>query len=228
MQLAGELAGSDPLVALQNRVSAYWNRVLQRRIVASMQGIMASNLASNGGDMVVDISAGTGDAANFNSAAVIDAAATLGDSMGDVKSIFMHSHVYSRALKNDEIEFVQPSQGAAIATYRGMAVVVDDGMPVQGGVYVTALAGTGAFAFGVTAPLVAEGTETERVPSAGNGGGMEVLHSRVNLAVHPAGFDWTEGSVSADSPSPAELRLAANWQRVSERKLVPIAFLLTK
>jgi len=80
-------------------------------------------------------------------------------------------------------------------------------------------------AWGLTAPRIADGTEIESKPAAGNGGGQQVLHSRVNLAIHPAGFSWVEGSVAGDSPTIAELKAAANWDRVVERKAVPIAFL---
>ncbi|MDB6179566.1 hypothetical protein PAF17_19015 [Paracoccus sp. Z330] len=66
---------------------------------------------------------------------------------------------------------------------------------------------------------MAEGTEIESKPGAGNGGGQQILHSRMNLAVHPAGFFWSVSSVVADSPS-----LAANWNRVVERKAAGLAF----
>ena len=78
-------------------------------------------------------------------------------------------------------------------------------------------------------PTVADGTEIESVPSAGNGGGMSVLHSRQNIAVHPAGFSWVEGTLVEMSPSLADLRGASHWDRVAaERKAVPLAFLLSK
>ena len=46
--------------------------------------------------------------------------------------------------------------------------------------------------------------------------------------MHPAGFQWSEGSVAGDSPTIAELELAANWNRVVERKAVGVAFLTSK
>lgn len=229
MQFAGELAGSDPLAALQGRVTDYWSRQLQRRVVATLQGILADNLNNDASDMIVDISAMAAEAANFNASAVIDAAATLGDAMDSLSAIFMHSHVYTRALKNDNIEFVTvPSMGKPIPTYRGMVVIVDDGLPNDGTKFTTILAGSGALSYGMTAPNVAKGTEIESVPAAGNGGGMEVLHSRNNCAVHPSGFDWIEGTLADESPSIADLRDGSHWNRVVERKAIPLAFLLSK
>ena len=50
----------------------------------------------------------------------------------------------------------------------------------------------------------------------------------MNLAVHPAGFKWADGSVAGVSPTIAELADAGNWSRVVERKAVPLAFLKSK
>ena len=229
MNLASELAGSDALARIQDRTTAYWDRQLQRRLIASLNGVLADNIANDGGDMVFDISDETGDAAKFNPSAVIDAAGTLGDSMDLVRGIAMHSDLYRQALKADLIEFVAPSVGSLrMPTYRGLAVFIDDSMPLVGGVYTSALFGAGAVGYGVTAPSKAAGTEIENKPSAGNGGGQEILHSRVNLAVHPAGFTWKETTVASESPTIAELGLAVNWDRVLERKAIPLAFLRTK
>ena len=80
----------------------------------------------------------------------------------------------------------------------------------------------------MTAPRIAAGTEIENKPSSGNGGGQQILHSRLNLAVHPAGFSWVEGSVADESPTIAELALAANWNRILDRQAIPIAFLIAR
>jgi len=232
MNLASELAGSDALARIQDRAVAYWNRQLQRRLVATLTGVLADNVANDSDDMVLDITGATASA--FSPDAVIDAAGTLGDSMDTVTGIAMHSDLYRQALKSDLIEFVQPSAGSMrMPTYRGLAVIVDDGMPKvsdgsTGFHYTSVLFGAGAVGYGLTAPRIAEGTEVENIPGAGNGGGQQILHSRVNLAIHPAGFAWVEGTLAGDSPTIAELGAAAHWDRVVERKAVPMAFLVTK
>lgn len=230
MNLASEIAGDDALAKIQSRVVAYWDRQLQKRLVASLRGIMADNIASFDGDMVLDISAETGAAGVFGAEAVIDATGTLGDSMSNLVSIAMHSDIYRRALKNDLIEFIPDSQGGTIATFRGLATVVDDGLPVDdvNGAYTCALFGAGAVGYGTAEPNVADGTEVENLPSAGRGGGQQILHSRMNVGMHPAGFTWVEDTVVDESPSFAELALPANWSRVVERKAVPLAFLIAR
>ena len=64
--------------------------------------------------------------------------------------------------------------------------------------------------------------------AAGRGGGQQILHSRVNAGVHPAGFSWQETTVADESPSLAELADADNWDRSVERKAVPLAFLVAR
>lgn len=228
MNLASEIAGDDALAKIQSRVVAYWDRQLQKRLVASLRGIMADNIANFAGDMVLDISASTGATGVFGAEAVIDATGTLGDSMSNLVSIAMHSDIYRRALKNDLIEFIPDSQGGTIATFRGLATVVDDGLPVNEGAYTCALFGAGAVGYGTAEPSIADGTEVENLPSAGRGGGQQILHSRANVGMHPAGFTWVENTVADESPGLAELALPANWSRVVERKAVPLAFLIAR
>ena len=233
MSLAAELAGSDPLEALQDRVAVYWQHQYEKRLVATMNGILASNVSNNGGDMVLDISGAAGDASKFGATAVINTAATLGDSLNDVKMIAMHSHVYTQALINDEIQFLPGSQGQPIKTYRGMACLIDDALSVSAGVYLTILMGAGAIGFGASEPNTGYGTEIHRVPDSGNGGGQTVLHSRINVGIHPLGYAWNDGTggnaIVGESPSIADLSNAAHWTRVAaSRKSVPLAFLVSK
>ena len=229
MNLASELSGSDPLVRIQDRAVNYWDRQMQRRLIASLQGIQADNVATNAGDMQLDISALAGALAKFSASAVIDCASTLGDGLEGLTAIGMHSAVLSYAMKNDMIATVPQSEGKFIKTFRGLAVIVDDGLPVASGNYTTVLFGPGAIGYAVADPRIAPGTEIENQPSAGNGGGQQTLHSRINAACHPLGFTWKETTVAGNSPTIAELRLAANWGRVvTERKSVPLAFLVSK
>jgi hypothetical protein len=50
----------------------------------------------------------------------------------------------------------------------------------------------------------------------------------VNLAIHPAGFAWTEAAVDDESPTIAELADVLDWQRVIECKAVGLGFLRHK
>jgi hypothetical protein len=201
MSLASELSGSDALIRIQSRVNAYWDRQLEKRLIASLRGVLLSNVANNSSDMVNDISGASGTAADFSAEAVIDTAATLGDRLEDCKAIAMHSEIYSEALKNDLIEFIPQSQGLPIKTFRGLAVILDDGLTPASGIYTTILFGPAAVGYAATEPRTGYGTELFRVPSAGNGGGQTTLHSRFNVAIHPLGFKFVSGSVAGDSPT---------------------------
>lgn len=233
MNLASELSGSDAMQRIKDRAAAYWERQAQRRLVATLNGVLGDNLANDDGDMAVDISTETGTAANFSAGAVIDAASTLGDGMQGLTAIAMHSAVYKNALKNDLIATLPDSKGGHIQVFRGLQVIVDDGLPVTGtgaaAVYVSVLFGGGVVAYGLTAPRIADGTEVENVPAAGQGGGQQVLHSRVNLGLHVLGYTWKETAVVGESPTLAELADADNWDRVaSDRKHIQLAFLRHK
>lgn len=222
MGLSAEIAGADPLKAIQDRVTTYWDNQLQQRVIASLRGIVAHNKA-NGADMIHDISSLT-KGNKFSSEAVIDTAGTMGDAFNSIVAIAMHSKVYFDALKNDLIETLTDSQGKPFQTFRGLLVIVDDGLTPDNDNYLTVLLGGGAFAYGVSEPMHTSATAVDVINSAG----MGVLHSRLNMAVHPLGFSWVEGDLLGDSPSLAELAKEEHWQRMTERKNIPMAFLISK
>ena len=226
MNLASELSGSDAMARVRERATAYWTRQGQKRLISMLMGIKAHNIANDGGDMIHDASTET-----IGATQVIDAAGTLGDAMGAFRAIAMHSDLYKSLLKQDLIEYIRDSDGSLVmTTYRGLAVTVDDGLVLDSnGVYTSVLFAAGAIGYGSAEPRIAAGTEIENLPGAGNGGGQQILHTRVNMAFAPLGYGWTEASVAKESPSIAELAIAENWKRTAaERKQVPIAFLLTK
>lgn len=228
---ASEMAGSSAIDRIQDRVKAYWERQIQKRLIASLNGVLAANVASNDGDMVLDISNEADEAAaKFSAAAVIDAAGTLGDSLDQITTLFVHGDVYRSILKQDLIESVLDSNGSLLyQTFRGLMLVQDDGLPKVDGVYTSVLAGAGAFGYAVSAPEHADGTEIESQPSQGNGAGATILHSRINLGLHPHGFSFVDGSVvTGESPTIANLSNADCWDRVVERKAVKLAFLVSK
>src|SRR5262245_19799633 len=89
--LVADLACSDPMKAIGDRVVAYWIREFEDILVATISGIIADNIATNAGDMVVDVSATAGATAG----AIIDTAQTMGDASDDLSVIIMHSQIYA-------------------------------------------------------------------------------------------------------------------------------------
>lgn len=231
MDLSAMLYGSDPIAAIQSMIAKYWLTVRQKRTLSSLRGIIADNVASNSGDMVNNVSGGAGAASLFSPEAYIDAKATMGDRMSQLSALAVHSVVYSTMLKQDLIDYIKPSDDSLelIPTYQGARVLVDDGMTTTGSspdvLYYSYLFGPGAIAMGTANARVP--FEVDRNPEAGNGGGEEVLYSRVSAMIHPQGFQWT-GPSGAGNPTMAELISAANWTRAWERKRIPLACLITK
>ncbi|MFK3945626.1 phage coat protein [Pseudomonas fulva] len=242
--LVVELAGSDPMQRIRNRFGTYWQRQWQRRIIASAVGLLADNEANNDGDMVYDGAAGLWSRQAFTSAVF-----TLGDAFGQLSAIAVHSLAYKQMVDANDIDFIPDSQGnLTIPTFMGQRVIVDDSMPATSAgdpatITTTAvLFGAGAFGYGEGTPEVPE--EIERQARAGNGGGVETLWERKTWILHPFGYQFTgdditkranlRGRTGADttldefSPLLADLRKAANWNRVVDRKNVPIAFLKIK
>lgn len=232
--LAGEIAGSDPMQQVRNRFGTYWMRQWQRRLISSCKGILADNVASNSGDMLKNVAAeATGSVTAstlFNRDAFTDAVYTMGDMASELQAIAVHSHVMQQMVKNDDIVYIPDSQGRlTIPTFMGLRVIVDDSMPVRAGttsgfVYTSIIFGAGAFGYGEGSAKVP--VELDREAAKGNGGGIETLWERKTWLLHPFGFQAT-GTPAGASFTLAELENAASWSRVVERKNAPIAFLQT-
>lgn len=238
--LASELAmGPRAMEHIRNRVDTYWTRQWQRRLIASSNGVLADNIANDGSDMVY-VAAGTtnGDVtANtvFTRQNFTTAAFTMGDAVDGLNAIAVHSMIYKRMIDNDDIDFIPDSMGnMTIPTFLGKRVIVDDGLPFTPAAgagagdaaarYTSIMFGAGAFGYGEGSPLLP--VEVEREAAQGNGGGIETLWTRKTWIVHPFGFQNT-ATPAAVSFSIAELAAAATWDRVVDRKNVPMAWLVT-
>lgn len=237
--LARELAGSDPLQHVRNRFGTYWMRQWQKRAIASLEGVIADNVANDDGDMVNDISGATNDDVTadtlFNRDAFTAAAFTSGDHYDDYTAIAVHSVVYKKMVDNDDIEFIPDSQGVMSPTFMGRAVIVDDGMPVTPAAgtasgdaaaqYTSFLFGGALLAYGERTPTVP--FEVKREALQGNGAGVEIIVERKSWVLHPFGTKFTSTTLTDGNATLAQLRLAANWDRVVDRKNLPFAALVT-
>lgn len=212
--LAKALSGADPMGAIGDLVANYRVRQEQKTLFAILKGVFASaNMATN----VHDVSAGTGTAAKITPNSFIDAQAKLGDAADKLTAIAMHSATYAELQKQNMIQFIPNSQGVVnIPTYLGKQVIVDDGCPVEAGVYTTYLFGQGAIGIGEgQAPVP---TETDRDSLAGE----DILINRRHYIMHPRGVKFTDASVAKETPTNAELAMGANWERVYDPKHIRI------
>lgn len=241
--LTVELTSQNPLQSVAARLDNFWQRQAQRRLIATALGLYNDNVAATDAfhtqnDMVIDVSATLG----FDSGAFIDATQTMGDALmgsgGQVLgAIAMHSFVYAQARKQQLIDFIRDADNnTEFATYQGYRVVVDDSMTVVGTgasrKFISIIFGQGAIGYGEGAPTTP--LEYDRAPERGNGGGVETLWTRKTWLMHPLGYSFTSAVITgngsetvARSASWQDLANASNWNRVMERKHIPVAFLVT-
>lgn len=241
--LTVELTSEYPIQSIASRLDDFWMRQAQRRLLATSLGIYNNNVTATDAfheqnDMVIDVSATLG----FDPGAFIDATQTMGDALmgpsGQVRgTIAMHSFVYGQARKLQLIDFIRDADNnTEFASYQGYRVVVDDSMTVVGTgndrKFISIIFGQGAIGYGEGTPP--NPLEYERSASRGNGGGVEVLWSRKTWLLHPLGYTFTSAVITgngsetiARSASWQDLANETNWNRVVDRKHVPIAFLVT-
>ena len=212
--LATALSGDDPMGAIADLVAKYWARRRQVIALSALSGVIADNVANDGGDMTAG---GTG-TSPFDANLFIDGQATFSDVTGQIAGVAFHPVVYHNLKKTDGISFEKESQGdLEIETYRDLRVIVDRNMPVAAGVYTTYLFGAGALGMGNGAAPVP--SETDRDSLAGE----DILVTRDHFLMHPRGVAFQSASVAGAAPTNAELADAANWSRVYERENVRIA-----
>lgn len=231
--LAGAMAGDDPMKRIVDLVAAWWARDMQDQILlGTLTGIFATTLSST---HVNDISTEDGDNATsaelIGSDAVIDSVNLLGDSWGKITAIAMHSTPFSRLQKLNLIEFkALAPQGIEIPTFLGREVIVDDNCPTAAGStsgtkYTSYLFGAGVFAWGEGgSPSIEadESVEVDRDTLAGD----DFLVNRRHFIMHPRGIKYT-GTPSALSPTKTELEVGASWTKVWETKNVRVLKLVT-
>lgn len=153
----------------------------------------------------------------------------MGDAAGNLSAVACHSIIYRRMQLLNLIDFIPNARGEInIPVFLGHRVVVDDALITGTGagiVYHTYLFASGALQSGMG--MAKMPTEVERKPSSGNGGGQEILHSRVEWCIHPTGHAYI-GAAEGGGPTNAILGVAASWdRRFPERKQVPFAVLRT-
>lgn len=218
--LTAELANSEPQQHIRNRFGTYWQRQWQRYVLGAARGVIASNIANDAGDMIVD------SGATITANAFQDAAFTAGDAADQFSAIGVHSVVMNQMVKQDLIEYLRDSAGKIIlATYLGKPVFMDDSLTYGAGRYLSVFFGQGAFGYGEGSPKVP--VEVDRNPAGGNGGGAEVLWERKTYILQPAGFSWKGSEAQNLSPTAAQYATAANWERVFDRKQVPFAAVIS-
>ncbi len=237
--LSAALAGSDPMAAIGNLVAGYWARDMQKELIALLAGVFGTIPAETGesgsttaqtrmADHILDISSGKSEAAKvIGASAFIDACQLLGDAQSQLTSVAMHSATKSCLKKQNLIETQRDSTDVEFDTYQGRRVIVDDGCPVENGIYTTYLFGNGAVAYGNGSPEGHVATEVDRDKQTG--GGIDYLINRRAFILHPRGIAYT-GAVRehVETPLRSELSNPENWKPVYEPKQLRIVVIKHK
>jgi hypothetical protein len=240
MDLVAALFNPDPLTAIRSQVAGYWAHRWQAYCLSVLQGVTASNVANDAGDMVFDATGATGNAPNGSSLAnmsltnILSAKQTMGDSADKLAVIAMHSVVMTNLQQQQLITFIPDGQnnGIMLPYYGSYRVVVDDGMPVTGTapnfVYTSYIFQPGFIQWGSGIPKTP--TETFRTPNAGNGEGQETFYNRQHWVGHPLGMNYTlnVAGVPVVNPTNTQLSTAPAYARSWARKQVPFVAVKTK
>jgi hypothetical protein len=232
--LAGALAGSDPLNAVLDLVGAYWARIDQAYVISLLKGLFGTSGALTATHKLAIGAEATGSysaATRLNGDTFVDATVKLGDCSDNLTALAVHSATEAALRKLDLIDYLADSEGKmTIKTFQGRRVIIDDSLPVRAGttsgyVYTSYLFGPGCFA---------RGNATLNEPVEGGHGTKAVEWSRAALdsdtnfinrrryLLHPRGVKFTSASLAGVSPTNAELETVANWSRVFEAKNIRI------
>lgn len=222
-ELAGALAGDDPMKAIAKRVADWWVRDEKSNILSILNGIFASTSMSG---LVKDITGATDKKISAN--AVLDAKQLMGDASDLLTMIYMHSATFTELQKQNVIQFIPVAESKIqIPTYLGYRVVCDDSAPVDSSgtnpKYTTYLLSRGAIQRGVGNPATLTQVETDR-DSLGT---TDYLINRQAKVLHPKGISWIgSANITGPTPSDAELATGTNWNRVSDIKKIGIVKLV--
>lgn len=225
--LSAALAGTDPMRAIGDLVAGFWARDHQKELIALLKGVFGSYTEGEGdsaktitpmADHILDLTTmSTAAAKVLGASAFIDACQLLGDAQSQLSGVVMHSATKSMLKKKNLIETERDSTDVEFETYQSRRVTVDDGCPIEDGVYTTYLFGQGAIAYGIGNPVGHIATEVDRNKQIG--GGIDYLINRKAFILHPRGIAYT-GAVrdNVETPTRAELSNAQNWKPVYESK----------
>ena len=215
--LSAQLSGKDPMEAIATLVARYWERQRQKVLLRILKGVFYSEKMKE--DHVYDTSTLSGKAANISASAFIEALQLLGDAQAQLTGVIMHSKTKSYLKQQNLISTERDSNSVEFETYQDRRVIVDDGCPVDDGVYTTYLFGQGAIALGNGSPEGFVATETDREKLMGSG--IDYLINRQCFIMHPRGIKWTNTArVNVETPTFKELENPTNWERVYDKKQI--------
>ena len=186
----------DAKGGIQAGLAAYWDAIIKRYAVASINGVLAAGGAS--------VSVGTA-AGAFSDGLIIDAEASAEEKSEDFDILFVTPAIRALMKKAEKNAFVPASQTLTkFDEYQGKKLITTTAF----GAGVTVLAKSGALAFDYGTVPGEIAIEIERLPNGAGGGGAEILHSRRSFVIHPQGANWNGSMVV---PTLVQLAASAQW-----------------
>lgn len=225
--LSRVFGGTDPLAAIADLASDWWITREQAVMLSTLKGVLDPTKGALKSH-VLDISGVAGSDCIIGVDNTLDAKQLMGDAADKLGLVFMHSATFTRLQKQQKIDSEYDSDlKIKIDFYLGYRVIVDDGMPVTGGVYDTYFLGKGVFARNDGMPASLVGVETDRNKRIAE----NILINRRALVMHPTGLSWKADATLTGGKkyaSNADLEKAANWTLKKDHKNIPIVCLRHK
>lgn len=229
--LAAILSGDDPQKELANQVGKYWARRIAQALIAVLNGnFNASGPLGTGATHphALDQAVTSGTPVTLAHTSAIDTAKLLGDAMGDLEVIIMHSKVYADLLKEKLVEFptIFSPDMVDVKTkgkYLGMEIIVSDDVPVDTSTpsfykYTTYMAKKGCMYLGRQRDLM---SETDRDILAFE----DVISTNIHFVPHIKLCKW---NTTDTNPTNTALATYGNWTSVAnDHKFIGLVAIIT-
>lgn len=233
--------GVDPLEWMGQQIADYWDDQTMNTVSSVIKGMFSMT------DSVSQefVEKHTYDITGSDSVDKEVGADTLNTAIqrasGMRKNIFttviMHSTVATNLENQKLLTYMKGTdpngmeRDLSMATWNGRRVIIDDGVPFEGGKYTTYLLGAGAFVYDELGAKNA--VEKERI--AREKGGIDILINRRRSFIIPHGLSF-EGNPATDSPTNAEFEVGTNWQVIQNsatgekypHELIPFARIISE
>ena len=239
-------SGADPMQSITAQVAKFWQKRRQAILLKILEGVFSvTDDSTDKWDAwqlhTTNLATTSSSAGAENRVDATTIADTIQKAVGDNADAFgmaiMHSAVANALAKIDLLEYRKYTDANGIqrplriADINGMAVIIDDGVPVKASSsatgekeYTTYLFGSGAIQH-ANAPV---SMPYEEKRDALANGGEDYLITRVRETLHPNGFSFVlPSSGYTHSPTDAQLAAAANWRLVGDPKGIAMARIIT-
>lgn len=205
---------SNPADVIASRFGAWWARVDERTLLSTLKGVF--------GNTDIATAKMFEDSTNeFSASGFLAAISRLGDLQDQTfNKIAVHSAVYAEMKKQQMIDTVQPANAVTpFGTYNGMAIVVDDDLPLVDGVATSYIFGNRAVGYSVANP--ANAVEVEREAKE-QGGRTNVINRRVSTT-HVLGTSVAKDFAPAgQTVVTSELENGATWASIVDPRNINI------